>query len=713
MTDPQSALDDRIAWLQTVTDSTQDVIYLKDRQGRYMQINRAGANVLGLPIEEICGRSDQELFPSQDACRIEREDQAVLRSGQPQEDETHLHFGDVVRTFSTSRMPYCCAGGEVVGVVGISRDISEVRAAQLQAEQASQHLTSILERITDAFYALDHEGRFQYVNAPAEQMLGRTRDALLGRSIWSVFPEGEFSSFAQALQATVTSGQPAEFDQYSPLSDRWFEVHIYPSADGVALFFSDVTARRQAEVALSLAHAELERRVQARTAELEAANERLRHNALHDALTGLPNRVLLLDRLGRVLERAGRHPETGFALILLDLDGFRWVNDTWGAEVSDQVLQEVAARLSSGLRSSDTLARLSGDVFVLLIEEDVSLRAVKSLGTRLRRVLQAPLTVAGQTLYMTAGVGLVLGRADHQQAQEVLLDADLAKRQAKAQGKGAQVAFSPALRTRSRSRQALEDELRSALKHQTLGVEYQPIVDLATGELRGVEALARWTHPEYGQVSPAEFIPLAESLGLIVALDRLVLGIACTAWQRWQRECPALRQLTLSVNISAQHVARPHLARDLEVLLANHRVPATCLQLEITESSLLHLTAPVRTELEKLRQLGIRLAIDDFGTGYSSLSYLQHLPVSTLKIDRSFVSGAAHQPGIVQAIVALAHTLGLAVVAEGVETQQQQAELAALGCKFGQGYLFSRPVSAEQLMSRLNADGEMAAGEAD
>ncbi len=476
----------------------------------------------------------------------------------------------------------------------------------------------------------------------------------------------------------------------------------------------DVTERKQAEQALERFNGELETRVRTRTAELEAAkldleaaNARLQHDAFHDVLTGLPNRALFKDRLAQAVEREKRRPENGFAVLFLDFDRFKVVNDSLGHEAGDTLLIALGERLTGCVRPGDTVARLGGDEFTLLLEDlkQSSGEAVKT-AERIQQALKRPFQLAGQALTLTVSIGIVPSRLGYHSAEEVLRDADLAMYDAKKRGRAGYQLFTQQLREQALLRLELETDLRSATEAGTLGVQYQPIVAVETGLPVGYEALARWTHPLHGPVSPDVFIPLAEEVGLVTELDLFVLRTACSQVCAWQQQFPQLPALSLSANLSGKSVAYPGLVARIESILNETGFDPRDLKLELTESVLLGSPAEVGTTLNQLRTLGIRLHIDDFGTGYSSLAYLQNLPVSTLKVDRSFVENMLSNPEsaeLVRTVVAMAKALGLSVTAEGIETPAQLAHLKALGCENGQGYLFSKPLPAAAVASYMTS----------
>ena len=458
----------------------------------------------------------------------------------------------------------------------------------------------------------------------------------------------------------------------------------------------DVTRRKEAEDALMLTNAELEDRVQARTEELERANARLRHDAFHDTLTGLANRALFYDRLAHALEREKRNPHNGFAALYLDFDRFKVINDSLGHSVGDALLVAIGKRLSENVRPGDTVARLGGDEFTVLLEDLPDFTEATRAAERLQESFVRPFELGQHTLYISASIGVVPSTVGYNEAEEVLRDADIAMYRAKSSGRARTAVFDAPMRERALSLLALESDLRRAVERGAFEVYYQPIVSALTGQATGFEALVRWQHPVHGSVSPAEFIPLAEETGLVIAIDRWVLRSACVQVAAWQR-CPDRASLTLNVNLSGQQFLRTDLVDYVSGVLEETGLAGRYLRLELTETVMLSSSATVQDNIARLKALGVQLHIDDFGTGYSSLSYLQHLPTDTLKIDRSFIDRLClnHEgEELVRTIVAMAHNLGMKVVAEGVETAEQLGLLVALGCEYVQGYYFSKPLEA-------------------
>jgi diguanylate cyclase (GGDEF)-like protein/PAS domain S-box-containing protein len=431
----------------------------------------------------------------------------------------------------------------------------------------------------------------------------------------------------------------------------------------------------------------------------------LQQLAFHDSLTGLPNRALLTDRLERALARADRFFER-IAVLFIDLDNFKLINDGLGHGAGDRLLVGFGDRLRGCIRAGDTVARLGGDEFIVLLEDISTTNEATAMAERIAELLRAPMAVGDREVVVTASIGIALSTPHHDRTESVLRNADLALYRAKALGKARWALFELRMERDALERLELETDLRRALERNELRLAYQPIVSLADGHIVEVEALARWQHPTRGQVSPAQFIPIAEESGLIEPLGIWALEEACRQAMRWQQVLDPEQPLVMSVNLSGRQFQDPNLVDQIRRILDETGLEPRALKLEVTESVLMRDLQSTIARMRALTDLGIRLAIDDFGTGYSSLSHLKQFPVDTLKIDRSFVEGLGTDPqalAIVRSITALADALDLSVTAEGVETTAQRAQLRELGCDRGQGYLFAKPVAAAELAGLLLA----------
>jgi diguanylate cyclase (GGDEF)-like protein len=470
----------------------------------------------------------------------------------------------------------------------------------------------------------------------------------------------------------------------------------------------ELVGRRTEELRQSNEH------LQRQITEREGADQRLRHAAFHDALTGLPNRALLLDRLQHCLDRRQRDPSEQHAVLFLDLDNFKIINDSLGHIVGDKLLVGVADRLLQTVRSSDSVSRtkseltirLGGDEFVILLEDVKHPSDALTVAERIQRELSSPFHVADQDITVAASIGIAFSDEHTWTAEDLLRAADTAMYRAKSAGKARFAVFDHEMHAAVTRRLQLENDLRRALDQKQFVLVYQPIVHLATGRMNACEALLRWDHPEHGLISPVEFVPVAEETGLIVPLGEWVIDEACGQLCRWNEGREPADRLRININLSKKQLLHAHFSRDLEILLRHRGVDPAVVNLEITESLISESPRDVSLVLTQLQNLGVGLHMDDFGTGQSSLAALHEFPLHVLKLDQAFIQSmhkSARYVAVVQAVVQLAHNLDMQVVAEGIESHDQLARLIELGCDYGQGFLFSRPIPPDELTKRWQA----------
>ncbi|NJN76696.1 MAG: EAL domain-containing protein, partial [Synechococcaceae cyanobacterium RL_1_2] len=432
--------------------------------------------------------------------------------------------------------------------------------------------------------------------------------------------------------------------------------------------------------------------------------DKLIHDALHDNLTGLPNRTLFMDRLNQSIKRIKRKESYGFAVLFMDLDNFKVVNDSLGHIVGDELLISIAHTIQQSIRPVDTVARLGGDEFTVLIEDIKNDDEAIAIASRINEELTSPLYIQGQEIFTSTSVGIAFSSPNYKDADEILRDADIAMYQAKDAGKSRYAVFKQTMHDETLRRVDMESSLRRAIINQEFVVYYQPIIALTQGTISGFEALIRWQHPSKGMISPQEFIPIAEETGLIVQIGAWVLEESCRQINHWHESIAHTTDLTMSINLSSRQLKKNSIIEQIDDILNSTGVNKHRIKLEITESLLMQNIETATQLLEAMRAMGLKLSLDDFGTGYSSLSYLHRFPLNTLKVDRSFVSRIGvngENSAIVNAIVTLAHSMEMDIVAEGIETKEQMDYLRKLGCEYGQGYYFSAPVDghkAEQLL---------------
>jgi len=463
---------------------------------------------------------------------------------------------------------------------------------------------------------------------------------------------------------------------------------------------------------LQIQAAELERANQELQSEVEEriiVEQELTYDSLHDAMTGLPNRVLFLDRLGQAIEYCKRRTESTFAVLFIDIDRFKVINDSLGHLTGDQLLISVGKRMRSCLRSSDTVSRFGGDEFAVLLEITGDKNSALVVAEKLQQAIKLPFKLDGHELHITASIGIIMNTGGYDLPEDVLRDADIAMYQAKASGKARFEIFDIMMRSQAFSRLEMEQQLRTALESREFQLYYQPIISLKSNQLVSFEALIRWQHPKRGLLLPGEFLSIAEASGLILSIESWVLNEACAQLKRWHENYPGFQHVSVNVNVSSRQFSQPNFVRDVIRALHGNDLKPESLKLEITENVLISNYSAANEVFKQLRELGIQLQIDDFGSGYSSLGYLQHFPISAVKIDKSFIDGMGKDrkgTELIRAIVSMTRELGMEAIAEGIETDEQLCELKSLLCTFGQGFFLSRPLDKESAEKVLAMGGK-------
>jgi len=531
------------------------------------------------------------------------------------------------------------------------------------------------------------EGRIVFVNGAGVRLLAATSSAeLIGKPIINFVHADYRESVRKRIDQTLHENIEVPFAEEKFVRVDGVEIQvevgavpfIYENEPAVQVVARDISARKLIE-------------------------EKLIHDAFHDALTGLPNRALFKEHLMLAVQRAKKKDPYLFAVLFLDLDRFKNVNDSLGHAVGDELLIGIARRLESHIRPVDRVARFGGDEFAVLLDGIDEPSDATRVAKRLQSELQQPLNIRGHDVFTSASIGIAMSSTGYDGPDDIVRDADTAMYRAKTLGKARYEIFDLEMHSRAVALLKLETDLRLAVERQEFFIQYQPIMKLGTNRIHGFEALVRWQHPERGLLMPSEFITVAEETGLIIPLGRWVLWEACRQTKLWQEEFPGYESLTLSVNYSGKQFMQSDVIEQIKVILEETGFNPYLLQLEITESAVIENTKTITEMILQLRNLGIRLSMDDFGTGYSSLSYLHNFPIHTLKIDRSFISnkGEVGDNEIVRTIIMLARNLGLDVVAEGVETTEQLAYLQALDCEYAQGFLFSKPLDPNMVENTL------------
>lgn len=677
----QSELQENQTRYRTLIDNLPQRIYLKDRQSTYLSCNQRYAEDMGLDVDSIIGKQDNELYPEQIAAQMHQDDERIMSSGISDEREEVYRFNEKSILVHTIKIPVINQQGECQALLCIFWDITEEKEAENRLRQSA----TVFENTADGVIVTDLYNKILAVNKAFTEITGYSESETLGMKTSFRRSGRHQKDFYESMWRSIKTngrwqGEIWNRRKSGEIYPEWMNISVVRDQTGQAsnyvAVFSDITQIKRSQMQLD-------------------------HMANHDPLTDLPNRTLLDDRLHQAIFRAKRHGNE-IAVLFIDLDRFKNVNDTLGHPVGDKLLQEVAQRLQGLLRNQDTVARLGGDEFIILIEDLDRPDLAESVACKVIEAMSMPFHVADKEFFIGASIGISIFPEDGLEAATLIQHADAAMYRAKEEGRNTYQFYTRDLTENATERLQLESALRRAMEREELQLYYQPKVDLTSGQIIGAEALLRWIHPEMGFISPDKFIPLAEENGLILPIGEWVLREACAHTTAWVKDYPLLNHM--AVNLSGVQIQRGDIITRVRHILDEFGLDAKHLHLEITESVLMQYPELATQVLEGLRDLGISLAVDDFGTGYSSLSYLKKFPIHTLKIDRSFVMDLpldSNDTAITRAIIAMGKSLQLNMVAEGVETREQELFLQQEGCDIGQGYFYSRPVPAEEFTKLL------------
>ncbi len=682
-------------FLQAVIESLDDGIIITDLDTRVLYVNSRLAKLVGCPIAEMVGQPAQPFLSLIEGwlffCHESEEDQystgSEWREGQLKRRDGRQFWAEV----NTNPL-YDHQGNQVGNLLRVT-DITERK----WLEEYLRLLESVVVNANEIVMISQAEPtedpldlRIIYINNAFLKVTGYRAGDVIGKSAHLLLGEDTSPSELQLVREQLNQGESAKAELLLYRKDGtpfWADINTVPIRNEHGQLTHFVSVMREAT-------------------ERKQAEEQLRRNAFHDSLTGLPNRLMFMERLTQTVEYVRQDPGSQFALLFLDLDRFKVINDSLGHLVGDQLLVAIARRLEGCLHRSDLVARLGGDEFTILLEDIADVSEATKVADRIHRALAQPFNLSGHEVFTSVSIGIAMSNSmDLTRAEDLLRGADIAMYRAKAQGKSCHEVFTTEMHRSVMTLLEMENDLRRAIERQEFRLFYQPIVSLSSGRVAGFEALVRWKHPEKGYIAPGEFIALAEETGLIMPLGHWVMNEACVQLRKWQVKFSHFLPLSVSVNLSSRQFAQPNLPEQIAAILAATHLSPNLLKLEITESAIMENTESAMAMLMKIKEMGIQLSVDDFGTGYSSLGYLYRFPMDMLKIDRSFISRVdvdGEKLELVRTITTLAWNLGMDVVAEGVETTKQLAQLKALKCEYGQGNLFSAPLSVEEMEAFLS-----------
>jgi diguanylate cyclase (GGDEF)-like protein/PAS domain S-box-containing protein len=678
------------ALLRAIINQVPELVYAKDTKGRFVVANDAVARDVGLNrSEDLIGKTDFDLFPAEMAQGFFDIEQRIIASGQPMidMDEKRTDESGDTKWLLTTKVPMKDDRGEIVGLIGVARNITERVRAETNWKAERALFRAMIDQVPDYLFVKDTRSRFVVANRAVAADLGLKPEDLIGKTDFELHPSERARKFFSDEQKVIKSYEPMiDIDEFIvdiagvkkclstskvPLRDDRNEII------GIVGIARDVTERKRAE-------------------------DQIHFMAHHDALTGLPNRILLMDRLTQALLQAQRN-DTRVTVIFIDLDNFKLINDSLGHHAGDVLLKTVAARTVKCVRATDTVVRLGGDEFVvLLIDQADSPVVVPVVLDKIRAAIAEPVPIEDQLIRVTCSIGLACFPESGSDAETLLKNADAAMYQAKEKGRDNFQFYSAEMNVIADERRVLQESLRTGLARNEFALVYQPQVDLRSGRIFAVEALVRWHDPELGVVLPAKFIPIAEETGLIVPLGEWVLREACRQNKAWQKA--GIPPTTVCVNVSACQFREKDWVKRVTQALKDTGLEAKYLELELTENVLMQDVDQAIATMRQLQAIGVQFSIDDFGTGYSSLSALKSFPIARLKIDQSFIRNLpynANDRSIATAVISLGQKLNMKVIAEGVETDAQLAFLIENKCDEIQGYHFSKPVGPDAIPALL------------
>jgi diguanylate cyclase (GGDEF)-like protein/PAS domain S-box-containing protein len=682
-------------FLDLILENVPAPIFVKNADDRrYALVNRAGETFWGISRSEMLGKTSEAVFPKEEADRIAARDDQLLQSDRPAVDERQIHTpSNGIRHIVARRYTVRGDDGQPKYLIGLIEDVTERRLAEDKTRRTQKFLDTVIENVPATIVVKDaRDFRYLMINRAGETLLGVSRDRIIGRTDAEIFAKEQADLTLARDIRTMQSGEPLEIG----------EDQLATPGNGVRVVMSKRVALSGEDGAPTYLLA-----VIGDITERAQADARIAYMAHHDALTGLANRALFSERIEDACARQRRRGEA-FTVFMLDLDGFKDVNDSFGHSAGDALLKEMALRLKSSLRETDILARLGGDEFAIIqAGEEQQRNGALALASRILEIVSRPVDLAGTKVNVGTSIGIALAPEDGTEPEELLKKADLALYRTKSEGRNGYNFFRPEMTVEADARYRLRNEIRDAIARGEFELHYQLVFDVKSQQPCGVEALVRWRHPVKGWLSPDTFIPLAEESGLIVALGEWILERACTDAVSWPEH------VKVAVNLSAAQFRKGGLFEVILAALVESGLAPQRLELEITESVLLENEADYRVMLQQLKNLGVSVVLDDFGQGYSSLGYLTRFPVDKIKIDKAFTQGLSKRAdctAVIASVLTLARSLDIVTTAEGVETEEQFALLRAAGVDFVQGFLFGRPVPASALdFARAIPDGRRVA----